>query len=335
VIWPSISVVVTSLNRAAYLERVILSVLRQEYLGPVQLIVADGGSTDGTVEILKRHPQITWWSRKDGGIVDAINQGLAAASGEYVAIQDSDNFYLRDAFRVTMDFARRRRDLDIVTGCDIYLEPDGATFSCSQLDDHQITPRSLLLRRVIPIHCAFAKRRVVEKLGGFRPLAAIRQEHGGDVGNVGVDIDFWYRALHFHKGSFVPHHTAAYQRHPEQMSNHSPRWFANLTEMVARYETDPRYRARFVLSDDEKRNLFVRWEAQQARLSGDEARTREIVARVMADRAQFTDETRAFFALHGLAPKNTSGANENRPRHPNHRVPELDWFRRPPLASAA
>jgi glycosyltransferase involved in cell wall biosynthesis len=128
--WPSISIIITSLNRASFIQRTLLSILRQEYAGAVQVIVADGGSTDGTVEILRRYPQVTWWSGRDGGIVDAINQGLAAATGEFVAIQDSDNYYLRDAFALTLAHAREQRDIDIFAGCDIYLESDGRTFSC-------------------------------------------------------------------------------------------------------------------------------------------------------------------------------------------------------------
>src|SRR5687768_17607430 len=164
--WPSLSIIITSLNRASFIQRTLLSILRQDYPGKVEVIVADGGSTDGTVEVLKRYPQVNWWSEPDGGIVDAINKGLAEAKGEFVAIQDSDNYYLRDAFRLTLAAAREHRGLDIVTGCDIYLEPDGRTFVCSPLDDHEIDARSLLMRRVIPIHCAFIRRVIIDGVGG-------------------------------------------------------------------------------------------------------------------------------------------------------------------------
>ena len=103
--WPSLSIIVTSLNRASFIQRTLLSILRQDYAGKVEVIVADGGSTDGTVEVLKRYSQVTWWSERDGGIVDAINKGLAQATGEFVAIQDSDNYYLRDAFKLTLTAA--------------------------------------------------------------------------------------------------------------------------------------------------------------------------------------------------------------------------------------
>jgi len=331
--WPSLSIIVTSLNRASFIQRTLLSILRQDYAGKVEVIVADGGSTDGTVEVLKRYPQVTWWSGPDGGIVDAINKGLAQATGEFVAVQDSDNYYLRDAFKLTLAAAREDPSLDIVTGCDIYLEPDGRTFVCSKLDDHAIDARSLLMRRVIPIHCAIVRRRIVEEVGGFRPLASLRKEVGGDVGNVGVDVDFWYRALHFVRGRFVSHHTAAYQRHPQMMSANSPRWYANMTEMVERCEQYARFGSRFKLSTEDKVNLFVRWEIQQSRIDGDEYRVRKLVERVENDTQRYTDETRAYLALHGFIASPIS--KEPRKRHPNHKVPELHWYMEPMRRAAA
>jgi glycosyltransferase involved in cell wall biosynthesis len=330
--WPSLSIIVTSLNRASFIQRTLLSILRQDYPGNVEVIVADGGSTDGTVEVLRRYPQVNWWSAPDGGIVDAINKGLAQASGEFVAIQDSDNFYLRDALRLTLSAARDDRGLDIVTGCDVYLEPDGRTFACSPLDDHAIDARSLLMRRVIPIHCAFIRRAIIEPVGGFRKLSDLRKDVGGDVGNVGVDIDFWYRALHLHRGRFVPHHTAVYQRHAAMMSLNSPRWLANMTEMVERCEADERFGGRFKLSADDKLNLFARWEIQQARIEGDDARVRELVQRVM-NGPPFTDESRAYLMLHGFVEKPSSRGP--RKRHPNHKVPELHWYMEPMRRGAA
>lgn len=330
--WPSISVIVTSLNRASFIQRTLLSILRQDYSGPVEVIVADGGSTDGTVEILRRYPQVTWWSERDNGIVEAINRGLAVANGEFVAIQDSDNYYLRDAFKLTMSRALQEPRLGIVSGCDIYLESDGRTFVCSQLDEHEITPRSLLMRRVIPIHCAFVRRHIIDGVGGFRSFSDLRQDLGGNVGNVGIDIDFWYRALNSHSARFVPHHTAAYQRHPSQMSANSPKWFANMTAMVERCEADERFGSRFRLSPREKKNLFVRWEIQQEKLNGDATRVADLIEHVMQD-AEFTDETREYLMLHGLMPRPALATP--RPRHRNHKVPELHWYMEPLRRSEA
>jgi glycosyltransferase involved in cell wall biosynthesis len=95
---PDISIVIPSFNQGQYIERTLLSILKQEYPGKVEVIVSDGGSADNTVDVLKKYDkQITWWSEKDAGYADAVNKGFAKATGEIFAIQSSDDFYLQNA----------------------------------------------------------------------------------------------------------------------------------------------------------------------------------------------------------------------------------------------
>jgi len=86
---PFISVIVPSFNQGRFIERTLLSVLRQKYSGRFELIVSDGGSTDETVDILKKYSdRITWWSKKDKGFADASIKGsrrLKARSWGYKA----------------------------------------------------------------------------------------------------------------------------------------------------------------------------------------------------------------------------------------------------------
>jgi glycosyltransferase involved in cell wall biosynthesis len=92
-----------SFNQAPYLEKSILSVLEQDY-PDLELIVVDGGSTDGSVEIIKRHAhRLAWWvSEQDRGQSHAINKGLQRATGTWVGWQNSDDLFCSGGIRAMM-----------------------------------------------------------------------------------------------------------------------------------------------------------------------------------------------------------------------------------------
>jgi glycosyltransferase involved in cell wall biosynthesis len=103
--WPRLSIITPSFNQAEFIEETIRSVLLQGY-PDLEYIVQDGGSQDGSVEIIRKYEKwLTYWASKpDAGQSDAINQGLDRASGHIVGWLNSDDVYLPDALQSIAQF---------------------------------------------------------------------------------------------------------------------------------------------------------------------------------------------------------------------------------------
>ena len=111
------SVVMPSFNHARFIERSLNSVLNQEYES-TELIVMDGGSADGTGDILERYsPHLAVWrSEKDKGQSDALNKGFACATGEIYGWLNSDDLYLPGAMRYAADVFAAYPHIQVVYG---------------------------------------------------------------------------------------------------------------------------------------------------------------------------------------------------------------------------
>lgn len=123
---PLVSIVTVVYNGAATLERTIQSVLGQTY-DNIEYIIVDGGSTDGTLDLLRRHEGELdlWVSAKDKGIYDAMNKGIALCTGEWVGLINADDWYDTDTVERVVMAARGRSEVNIVHG-DIWIQyPNG------------------------------------------------------------------------------------------------------------------------------------------------------------------------------------------------------------------
>jgi len=124
--FPKITVVTPSYNQAPYLEECIQSVLSQGYPN-LEYIIMDGGSTDGSVEIIKKYEKyLTYWqSKPDGGQYAAVEEGFRRSTGEILTWINSDDMLLPGALRKVAAIFLNRPDVQWITGKVCLLEADG------------------------------------------------------------------------------------------------------------------------------------------------------------------------------------------------------------------
>jgi glycosyltransferase involved in cell wall biosynthesis len=166
---PKLSIITPSLNQAKFIERTIRSVLDQGYEG-LEYLVIDGGSSDGSVEVIKRYEdRLAWWvSEPDSGQTDALNKGLRRATGEYVAYINSDDFYLPGAFDAAIS-AFESKAAEWVVGTCRYVDAEGRP---TELWIPELPPRGrhrwVLGPWGVPQAATFWRRDLFERFGYFR-----------------------------------------------------------------------------------------------------------------------------------------------------------------------
>ena len=166
--YPRISIVLCSYNQGKFLERTILSILNQNYPN-TELIVIDGGSTDQSAGLIRQYGSyISYWvSEPDSGQPNAINKGLAQASGDLIGWQNSDDLYLPGYFYTVADSFRAEPAAQLFAG-NIYTidEHDRITWA-SRFAPFSID-HLVYLGWNISSQATFVAREVIERVGPLR-----------------------------------------------------------------------------------------------------------------------------------------------------------------------
>lgn len=162
---PLVSIVTPSYNQAKYLERTIVSVLEQDYPA-IEYIVMDGGSTDGSLEIIQKyaHRLAYWESVKDEGQTHAINKGFSRINGKYMAWLNSDDTYEPGAIREMVDYLEHHPETGMVYGDCNFVDANDKVigkFNAMQTDYHRLQSGFVH----IPQQAAFWRSELWHKVG--------------------------------------------------------------------------------------------------------------------------------------------------------------------------
>ena len=211
---PTLTIVMPSYQQAAFLEEAIGSVLAQGD-AVTQFIVLDGGSTDGSREIIERHAdRIDFWrSEPDGGQANAIAEGLAMAEGDVVTWLNSDDALLPGAAAAMLERFAADPDLGLLEGDTVVVDEASRVLRC----DRRAGPSAAWMRHgYLRIHqpSTFFRRRVYEAVGGLdRSLQCV------------MDTDLWYRLLPAAPAARLERYVGVHRVHP-QAKGEAERWRA-------------------------------------------------------------------------------------------------------------
>lgn len=164
---PTFSIITVTYNASRWLERTIVNILTQSYPG-IEYIVIDGGSTDGTVDIIKQYASgISYWvSEPDKGLYDAMNKGLAKATGDYVwFINAGDTLYTTDtAQQIIHSLQKKKRLPDVIYGEAMIIDEEGRSLGMRRLKAPKVLTWKSFRMGMLVCHQSFLAKREIAPL---------------------------------------------------------------------------------------------------------------------------------------------------------------------------
>jgi GT2 family glycosyltransferase len=224
---PRITLVTPSYNQVAFLTETLESVLAQNY-PDLEYIVMDGGSTDGSVEILRRFERhfAFWTSSPDAGQADALNRGFARGTGDVFGWLNSDDLLTAGALHAVGMYFAAHPDCEFLTGDGVFMNADitrelyvacGAPFSFPELlrfDEDKYLPQPAV----------FFSRRALERSGQLDPSLSYA-----------MDLDLWLRMRQVFELHYLPRRLALMRQHAGAKSQHDAQPALEVLHVLKRY----------------------------------------------------------------------------------------------------
>lgn len=198
---PKVTIVTPSYNQAEFLEETMLSVLNQTYPN-IEYIVVDGGSTDGSVDIIKKYEdRLAWWvSEPDNGQSDAINKGFRHATGDIYNWLNSDDLLYPDAVKIAVHFMQKNPQSEVVYGNRIIIDEKNRIFDA--YEPASLTKSIARFTIRIPQETTFFTARIWKKVNGLNESL-----------HFSMDADLWFRFLNETTFFHIPVYLGAYRNH--------------------------------------------------------------------------------------------------------------------------
>ncbi len=203
-----ISIITPSYNQAQYIEQTILSVLNQGYKD-FEYIIIDGGSTDGSVEIIKKYEKHLkyWVSEKDNGQSHALNKGFALATGDIVCWLNSDDLFEANALKRVAAFFRENEDVNFLQGQVVNFSTNSQeVIKAQRLNDIEMVKRVALHQPGV-----FWKREILNTTG-----------HIDESLYYCMDYDLWMRFYFNYKIGYIDEPLARFRIHDSSKTNDNP-----------------------------------------------------------------------------------------------------------------
>jgi glycosyltransferase involved in cell wall biosynthesis len=233
--WPRITVVTPSFNQAEFVEATVRSVLLQGYPN-LEYIIMDGGSSDGTVEIIRKYePWLSYWrSERDGGQYDAINKGFNRSNGEIMAWLNSDDMYTLNCFWVVGSVFRTfGRKVNWITGVPVLWDSEGRLCRVDGLYKYcrRLIERGLYEGRAlgwVQQESTFWRRELWDMAGGRLDINW----------KLAADFELWLRFSKFAELYSVRGLIGGFRRYENQKTSSKTGYYGEVDQILSIYRQD-------------------------------------------------------------------------------------------------